>query len=293
MRTPSTLDAATDRLERAQGLDAPAGAVKKVVDAALSRAGVRDALHGVWLGHPVHPLLVVAPLGGWLSATVLDLLPGERRAARTLVGLGTLAAVPAAVTGWADWSQLHPQQQRVGLVHAAGNGVAVALQAASWRARRRGAHGRGVGLSLAAMVAGGVAGWLGGHLAYRQAAGANHAEQAPHVLPEEYTRLCALSELPDDEPVRRVLDANPVFVLRRGDRVDVLFDQCSHLSGPLSEGELSGAGDELCVSCPWHGSVFRVADGRVQQGPSTHPAPVLQVRVERDGTVLARLPEEA
>jgi nitrite reductase/ring-hydroxylating ferredoxin subunit len=73
----------------------------------------------------------------------------------------------------------------------------------------------------------------------------------------------------------------------------VLFDQCPHLSGPLSEGELSGAGDELCVSCPWHGSVFRVADGRVEGGPSTHPAPVLEVRVDLDGTVLARLPEAA
>jgi nitrite reductase/ring-hydroxylating ferredoxin subunit len=291
MRTPAALDAATDRLEQADGLDAPAAAVKKVVDAALSRAGVRDALNGVWLGHPLHPMLIIAPLGGWLSAAVLDLLPGDRGAARTLVGLGTLAAVPAAVTGWADWSQLHPQQQRVGLVHAAGNGVAAALQVASYRARRRGAHARGARLSLAALAAGGVAGWLGGHLAYRQSAGANHAEQAPHVLPEEFTRLCALDELPDGRPVRRVLDANPVFVLRRGDRVDALFDQCAHLSGPLSEGELSGAGDELCVSCPWHGSVFRVADGRVVRGPSTHPAPVLQVRVEPDGTVLARLPE--
>jgi nitrite reductase/ring-hydroxylating ferredoxin subunit/uncharacterized membrane protein len=252
---------------------------------------VRDVLNGVWLGHPVHPLLILAPMGSWLSASVLDLRPGDRRAARTLVGLGTLSAVPAAVTGWADWSQLHPQQQRVGLVHAAGNGVAVALQAASWWSRRRGAHGRGVGLSLAALAVSGVAGWLGGHLAYRQSAGANHAEQAAHVLPDEFTPLCALDELPEGKPVRLVLDANPVFVLRRGDRVDALFDQCAHLSGPLSEGELSGSGDELCVSCPWHGSVFRVADGRVERGPSTHPAPVLQVRVEPDGTVLARLPE--
>jgi nitrite reductase/ring-hydroxylating ferredoxin subunit len=103
--------------------------------------------------------------------------------------------------------------------------------------------------------------------------------------------LCSLDDLPDGEPVRRVLDANPVFVLRRGDRVDALFDQCAHLSGPLSEGELSGSGDDLCVTCPWHGSVFRISDGRVERGPSTHPAPVLQVRVEPDGTVLARLPE--
>jgi nitrite reductase/ring-hydroxylating ferredoxin subunit len=74
--------------------------------------------------------------------------------------------------------------------------------------------------------------------------------------------------------------------------VDALFDQCSHLSGPLSDGELTGDGDDLCVTCPWHGTVFRVADGLVRQGPGTHPQPVLQVRVQPDGEVQARLPEE-
>jgi nitrite reductase/ring-hydroxylating ferredoxin subunit len=231
-------------------------------------------------------------LGSWISATVLDLLPGRQRASRTLVGLGVLTAVPTAITGWADWADLHPQQQRVGLVHATANGVAIALQAASWRARRNGAQARGVALSALALTLGGAAAWLGGHLAYRQSAGANHAEQAAHVLPDEFTPVCALDELPDGEPVQKVLAANPVLVLRRGRHVDVLFDQCPHLSGPLSEGELSGAGDDLRVSCPWHGSAFRVADGRVVRGPSTHPVPVLQTRVDPDGTVLARRPEQ-
>ncbi len=295
MHPSREVESSLDRLERTRRLDGAVAATKTAVDAALPSPVVRDALHGVWLGHPLHPALILAPLGSWLSAAVLDLLPGtpgNRDAARTLVGFGALTSLPTAATGLADWSALHPQQQRTGLVHAAANTVALGLQVASWRARRRGAHGRGVGLSAVAMVLGGAAAWLGGHLSYRQSAGANHAEQAAHVLPEDFTRLCRLDELPDGRPVRLVLDANPVFVLRRGDRVDALFDQCAHLSGPLSGGELSGAGDELCVTCPWHGSVFRVADGQVRQGPSTHPAPVLQVRVEPDGTVLAALPEE-
>ena len=175
---------------------------------------------------------------------------------------------------------------------ALANSVTLGLQVASWRARRRGQQARGVRLSLAALGVGGVGAWLGGHLAYRQSAGANHAEQAPHVLPNDFTRLCGLDDLPEGRPVRLVLDANPVFVLRRGRRVDALYDQCAHLSGPLSEGELSGEGDQLCVTCPWHGSVYRISDGQMQRGPTTHPQPVLQVRVETDGTVLARLPED-
>lgn len=93
-------------------------------------------------------------------------------------------------------------------------------------------------------------------------------------------------------PTRRTLGDVPVFVLRRGRQVDVLYDLCSHLSGPLSEGELSGAGDAMCITCPWHGSTFRLRDGQVQRGPTTYPQPVLQVRVDPDGCVQARLRED-
>ena len=292
MRPLPPLETAVGKIERAESLDGSVAAVKKAVDASLPSPAVRDVLHGVPLGHALHPALVILPLGSWISASVLDFLPGGRRAAQALVGLGVLATVPTAAAGAADWSDLHPQQQRTGLVHAAGNVVALGLQLASWRARRRGRQVRGTALSLTALSVGGAAAYLGGHLAYRQAAGVNHAEQAPHLLPEEFTRLCPRDELPEGRPVRKVLDGVPVFVLRRGDRVDALFDECSHLSGPLSEGELTGGGDELCVTCPWHGSVFAVADGGVRRGPTTHPQPVLQVRVEPDGTVLVRLPEE-
>jgi nitrite reductase/ring-hydroxylating ferredoxin subunit/uncharacterized membrane protein len=292
MRSLKPLDAAVEAIERARALDPAVRATKKAVDAGLPDPDVRDALHGVWLGHPLHPALILLPLGSWISASVLDALPGRRDAARTLVGLGVVTVAPTALAGWADWSDLHPQQQRTGLVHAAANVVAAALQFASWRARRQGRQARGVTLSLAALTVGSAGAYLGGHLAYRQGAAVNHAEEAAHVLPEEWTRLCTLDELTDGTPRRLTLDGIPVFALRRGRHVDVLYDLCSHLSGPLSDGELSGTGDELCVTCPWHGSVFRVRDGQVRRGPTTYPQPVLQVRVGADGVVQARLGED-
>jgi nitrite reductase/ring-hydroxylating ferredoxin subunit/uncharacterized membrane protein len=291
MHSLRPLDAVVDAVERSRRLDPASAAVKKAVDAALPTAGVRDALHGVWLGHALHPAVVLVPLGSWLSATALDLLPGRsENAARTLVGLGVLSAAPAALAGWADWSDLHPQQQRVGLVHAGANVTAVAAQIASWRARRRGDSAGGRLWSLAALAVGGAGAYLGGHLAYRQGAGVNHAEEAPHVLPEDWTRLCAVDDLPDGVPVRQIVTETAVFALRRGRRVDVLYDLCSHLSGPLSEGDLSGSGDDLCVTCPWHGSTFRVRDGQVRTGPATAPQPVLEVRVDGD-SVSVRLRE--
>jgi nitrite reductase/ring-hydroxylating ferredoxin subunit/uncharacterized membrane protein len=292
MRSIPQLDRTMETIEQAKALDSTAQLTKKAVDAALPNSTVRDALHGVWLGHPLHPALILVPLGSWLSASVLDLLPGRRDAARTLVGLGVVSAVPAAAAGWSDWSDLHPQQQRTGLVHAAANVVGVGLQLASWRARRQGRQARGALLSLTAIGLGSAAAYLGGHLAYRQGAMVNHAEEAPHVLPEEWTRLCALDELTDGQPTKLTLGGVPVFALRRGEHVDVLYEMCSHLSGPLSEGELSGTGDDLCVTCPWHGSMFRLRDGQVQRGPTTYPQPVLQVRVDPDGSVHARLGED-
>jgi len=293
MRSLPQLDRSVEKVERAKALDSPARLVKKVVDTALASSAVRDALHGVWLGHPLHPALVVVPLGSWTSASLLDLLPGRRQdAARTLVGIGVASALPAAAAGWADWSDLHPQQQRVGLVHAAANVLTIGIQLASWKARRQGRHARGAAFSLAALTVGNVGAYLGGHLAYRLGAMVNHAEEAPHILPEQWTRLGRLDELPDGKPTRRTLGGVPVFVLRRDRQVDVLYDLCSHLSGPLSEGELSGAGDEVCITCPWHGSTFRLLDGDVRRGPTTYPQPVLQVRVDPEGSVHARLGED-
>ena len=140
---------------------------------------VRDALHGVWLGHPVHPVLVQVSAGTWLSASVLDFTGGGDRAARQLAATGLAAAVPAALAGAVDWSEQHEQQMRVGVVHAAGNAVAMSLYGASLIAR---GPGRGRWLRLAGLAAMSASGLLGGHISFRLAGGANHAEEVPHLV---------------------------------------------------------------------------------------------------------------
>ncbi|HEY0936574.1 MAG TPA: DUF2231 domain-containing protein, partial [Trebonia sp.] len=125
-----------DRLEQAEGLDRIVTPGQRVARR-LRPGPLRDALHGVWLGHPVHPLLVQAPLGAWLSAGVLDVL-GDQRGARRLVAFGVAAAVPAALAGAADWSEQHEQQMRVGVIHALANVAALGLYGASLAAGGRG-----------------------------------------------------------------------------------------------------------------------------------------------------------
>jgi len=126
---------------------------------------VRDALHGVWLGHPVHPVLVQVSAGTWLSASVLDFTGGGDRAARQLAATGLAAAVPAALAGAVDWSEQHEQQMRVGVVHAAGNAVAMSLYGASLIAR---GPGRGRWLRLAGLAAMSASGLLGGRCQSRR-----------------------------------------------------------------------------------------------------------------------------
>jgi uncharacterized membrane protein len=160
------LVALTERLESATELDKVVNAVRPLAAALVSDPAWRNLLRGAWLGHAVHPPLTDVPIGLWTSALTLDLVGGSaaRPAATRLTGLGVLAAVPAAVTGWAEWSGIGLRDQRVGVVHAASNAAALWLFAASWRARRRGAYGRGKLLGMAGSSALGLGGYLGGHL---------------------------------------------------------------------------------------------------------------------------------
>ena len=256
-------------LERAKGLDRLTGPGQRIARL-LPPGRARDALHGVWLGHPLHPVLVQVPIGTWLSASLLDAWPGNESASRHLVLAGLAASVPAALAGTADWSELHEQQMRVGVVHALANTAAIALYAASAALPARARTLRLAG--LAAVAAGGS---LGGHLAYRQSAGANQAEPVPHLVEPGWHDLMPLDELNGRQPVKRMLGDVPVVIIRDGERVHVLADRCSHLSGPLSDGDFHDG----CLTCPWHGSSFRVGDGTVARGPATAPQPVFDTRV--------------
>ena len=84
----------------------------------------------------------------------------------------------AALAGAADWSEQHEQQMRVGMVHAAGT-IAAALYGISLTARGPRA---GRLLRLAGLAATSASGLLGGHVSFRLAGGANHAEEVAHLV---------------------------------------------------------------------------------------------------------------
>lgn len=281
-----------DRLANTPALDKVAAPLRDAVHKVLRRQDVKDALHGVWMGHPLHPLLAQMSLSCFVSAGVLDVVPRTRRPAAALIGLGLVSALPTVAAGWADYADGHEEQQRVGVVHAATNGAMLAGYAVSLAARARGRRFRGVLWGWAALSVGTVGATLGGHMAYHQAMGANHAEGYPHIGPGDWTDVGPVSELPEGEPAQRTVGDVAVLVVRRGGQVHALADRCAHASGPLHQGRLvdgdgtsrdgGGAGRADCVVCPWHGSVFRLDSGSVVHGPATAPQPTFRTRV-RDG----------
>jgi nitrite reductase/ring-hydroxylating ferredoxin subunit/uncharacterized membrane protein len=265
-----------ERLEATDAIDRVAGPTHRQVTAILPSGPVKDVLHGVWLGHPLHPVLTDLPIGFWTSAFVLDLVGGRRArpAADALVGIGVAAALPTAATGLADWSDLDEPVRRAGIVHAAANVAATALYGLSFLARRRGHRAGGVALGLAGAAAATAGGFLGGHLVFRRAAGVSRALAAPSST--DWTEIQAEGDLTPDEPTLAHLDGEPLAAAQGDDGPVALFDRCSHLAGPLHEGDLIDG----CVRCPWHGSTFRMDDGTVVRGPATATQPAYELRAD-------------
>jgi nitrite reductase/ring-hydroxylating ferredoxin subunit/uncharacterized membrane protein len=270
-----------ERIERATGLDGAAKALEGLADPPTRVPAVKKLLSGTWLGHRLHPLLVTVPIGAWTGASVLDLLPGEERSADAMVALGVAAAVPTAASGLSDWVDTAPREKRVGLVHATANSIALTCYVASLVARARGRRRAGRLLALAGLGSVSVGGYLGGHLSYVQGVGVDRRAFMP--FPGDWTPTVHESQITDGTPHTVTAGDLPVLLYREDGRLHALAAQCVHAGGPLGAGTVADG----CVTCPWHGSTFRLTDGAVVRAPAAAPQPVLEVRV-REGVVEVR-----
>ncbi|HEV2768802.1 MAG TPA: Rieske 2Fe-2S domain-containing protein [Solirubrobacteraceae bacterium] len=286
-RSPSPLGRLTERLESVAFLDAPGKKVGKAARGALGPGALKDAISGTWLGHPLHPLLTDVTLSCFVSASLLDVLGGDRdgRAAQRLIAIGLAASGPTVVTGVSDWADTEiadERVRRVGVAHAAANTTAFVLFASSLAARRAGDRGRGKALGLAGVGILAAGGYLGAHMSFFQGVGPN--QTAFDQAPDDWTAVASSGDLQPGEPTSVVAGDAPVLLLRHGDGLHALHDRCSHRGCALSGGQVEG---EL-ITCPCHGSRFDVRDGSLQRGPATAPQPVYDVR-EHDGRVEVRL----
>ncbi|MET1002868.1 MAG: Rieske 2Fe-2S domain-containing protein [Acidimicrobiia bacterium] len=280
---PTQMHDAVARIEQAGVLDAPSAILEPIARRLTRTDTAKRLLSGAPLGHRLHPVLTDIPIGTWTSATLLDLLGGRksRRAARRLIGVGIVAAVPTAAPRHSDGVDMQGESRRVGVVHAASNSVGLLFQVASWSARGKGHHKRGALLSLIGLAAVGVGGYLGGHLVFARREGVD--VDVPILEGAGWQVACRTAELLDGQPLGVEIDGVRVMLVRDLGRVYALAAVCSHAGGPLDEGQVRGG----TIECPWHGSRFCLEDGSVARGPAVRPQYVYDARV-RDELVEVR-----
>jgi nitrite reductase/ring-hydroxylating ferredoxin subunit/uncharacterized membrane protein len=241
---------------------------------------VMDFLHGRWLGHALHPVLTDLPIGMWTGSLLLDLVHAHKSAG-VLSAIGSASALGATATGFADWSDTVGRDRRLGILHGLLNVGGLGLQALSLGARLRRRKGSAMMLSAAGLTVSSAAAYLGGELVFGRGWMVNH--DAWVSGPEDWTPVATEAEVVEGAMKPAELAGRHILLYREKGDVNAIEATCSHAGGPLNEGE---ARDGV-VTCPWHGSKFRLSDGAVCRGPATFPQPRLEVRL-RSGKVEVR-----
>ena len=127
-----------------------------------------------------------------------------------------------------------------------------------------------------------IGGYLGAHLSFAQGLGVDH--QVFLEKPEDWVDALDAATLEEGRPTAATGGLR-VMLYRQGSEIYAISDVCPHAGGPLNEGEVD---EELCVTCPWHGSRFRLSDGQVVRGPASAPATLYEARV-REGRIEVRV----
>jgi nitrite reductase/ring-hydroxylating ferredoxin subunit/uncharacterized membrane protein len=277
------LDSVVKAIEQFDLLDGVSSSLAKIVGKAVNPRPVRNLLSGTVIGHPLHPMLTDLPIGAWTMAAFFDLAGGRASepAADALVVVGIAAAVPTAAAGLNDWSDTQGKTRRTGMVHGLANSAALCCYLSSALARRSGRRGLGKVLGFAGFGLVSVGGYLGGHLTYADAVNVN--KTADRRGPAKWTSVLPEDELADG--AHRAVQVRGVSVLlyRSGGVIQAIDAVCSHMGGPLDEGQFENG----CVICPWHGSTFKLTDGSIMRGPATRPQPAYEARTS-EGQIQVR-----
>lgn len=274
---------AIERILDAQAVWAdPLGKLFVAIFAALYRPVpvLKDFLHGVWLGHPLHPAITDVPIGAYVVALVLD-LSGQRAAATAAIGVGIVFMLLAVLAGYADYVDLEGKTRRFGTIHSSLMLVALLLYLVSF-AMRLGATSSSaeVWLSVIGFLIVVGSAYVGGELVYNL--GTQVDRHAWRGGGTKWTPL-DVTDIPPDRPVKAKAGAQTLVVVRRALGLDALHDVCAHQGCSLSEGKLVGE----TIECQCHGSRYRLRDGLVVRGPAVFDQPHYEVR-EADGKIEVR-----
>jgi uncharacterized membrane protein len=142
--------------------------------------------------HPIHPMLVVFPIGLWVAALVFDIVhaftgnPLWRTLAFWNIAGGIVGALAAAVPGLIDYREMQGRARRIANWHMALNFGVTGLFVVNWLLRARWGEQFvsadswiPLALSIIGNVVLAVSGWLGGEMVYVERVGvAEHRDAA-------------------------------------------------------------------------------------------------------------------
>jgi nitrite reductase/ring-hydroxylating ferredoxin subunit/uncharacterized membrane protein len=244
---------------------------------------IRDLLNGRWLGHPLHGAVTDIPIGLLLGSVVLDLVGQPAAADIALVGT-ILFMVAAAVSGLADYSDTDGTPRTRATLHATLMTIALLVLIVSAVLRAGNPADRTIvtALSIVGFFIVTAGAFVGGDVVYLLGNMVNrHAFRGAGT---KWIRLDTgdvtdLAALPEATPTRMKAGINDLVLVRVADTVYAMHAVCAHAGGPLAEGTVVDG----CVECPWHGSRFRLTDGRARRGPTVYDQPAYEIRSAEAG----------
>ena len=94
----------------------------------------------------------------------------------------------------------------------------------------------------------------------------------------------SLSDFPEGTPTRVEADGTAFCIVRVGDTVHAICDDCPHAEASLSEGDFLA--DDMAIECPLHGSAFNLTTGDPDCPPATEAVEVFTVTVDGDSVLV-------
>jgi nitrite reductase/ring-hydroxylating ferredoxin subunit len=244
---------------------------------------IKDFLNGTWIGHPLHAAATDIPIGTLLLTVVLD-IAGQTAAADIALVLTILFMLAAAVTGAADYADTDGSARVRATVHSTIMVIGLVLLLISLGLRFAGGTDRTIAVALSLIgflvVTGGA--FVGGDVVY--IFGNMVSRHAFRGAGTKWIRLDTgdvtdLATLPEATPTKAKAGINDLVLVRVGETVHAVHAVCSHAGGPLAQGTFADG----CIECPWHGSRFRMSDGRLRRGPALYDQPAYEIRAAEGG----------
>jgi nitrite reductase/ring-hydroxylating ferredoxin subunit len=196
---------------------------------------------------------------------------------------GILAMLASAVAGYADYSVTDGKARIRATVHSSLMIVALLVYLVSLVLRTGSPPDRTVpiALSIVAFLILSAGAFAGGDVVY--ALGNMVDRHAWRPSGAKWTPI-EVGELAEGAPVKAKLGLQNLVLVRQGDTIHALHEQCAHAGGPLSQGRVVDG----CIECPWHQSRFELATGRRRRGPTVYDQPAYEVRPAEGGGYEAR-----